>query len=73
MALFLSVPQHIMFLSLLSIPGNYSRSKRLYFKEEEKENQYKLNKAMAIALANFACKILHRIFFSSDITKVIYL
>ena len=28
----------------------------------EKDNQYKLNKAMANALANFACKILHRIF-----------
>ncbi len=31
-------------------------------KEGEKDNQYKLNKAMATALANFACKILHRIF-----------
>ncbi len=28
----------------------------------DKDNQYKLNKAMATALANFACKILHRIF-----------
>ncbi len=33
------------------------------FKDEEKDNQYNLIKAMAIALAIFACKILHSTFF----------